>query len=174
MFTNQDINGLLSGVAWATDSLTYSFPTSPTDYGSSYGDPAPAHGFMTLTAAQQAVVQYALGLISQYTPLTFTEITETTSTHATLRFADSSSPSTSYAYYPNAVSTGGDAFYGNIRFQTHDQGRLRLRHHSSRDRSHRRPEARPGGRRGARRPAGRPQLHRVVPDGLPRLYRFGP
>ena len=47
--------------------------------------------------------------------LTFTEITETDSTHATLRYAGSSYPSTSYAYYPANTTTAGDAFFGNIR-----------------------------------------------------------
>lgn len=116
-FTNQDVNGLLTGIAWNATNLTFSFPTASSNYGTSgtYGDPAPFNGFQILSSAQQNVVRYALGLVSQYTNLTFTEITETDSTHATLRFADSASPSTSYAYYPSTSATGGDAFYGNIR-----------------------------------------------------------
>ena len=114
-FTNQDVNGLLSGVAWNTTHITFSFPTSAANYGGSYSDPAPFNGFQALTVAQANVVKYALGLVSQYTLVTFSQITETNSTHATLRFSGSSYPSTSYAYYPNTSDTGGDAFYGNIR-----------------------------------------------------------
>jgi len=114
-FQNQDVNGLLSGVAWNTSSLTYSFPQSASNYGGSYGDPAPSNGFQAMSGAQEDVVRYALNLVSQYTQLTFTEITETDSTHATLRFSCSSYPPTSYAYYPSNDDTGGDAFYGNIR-----------------------------------------------------------
>src|SRR5215471_7845849 len=76
-FTNQDINGLLSGNAWNTKSLTYSFPASASNYGSNYGEGEPYTGFHAISADQQAVVRYALGLISQYTPFTVSQITET-------------------------------------------------------------------------------------------------
>ncbi len=114
-FTNQDINGLIAGSGWNTTSLTYSFPTSATDYGAGYSDQSAVSGFQPLIATQQAVVRYAFDLISQYTLLNFTEITETPDTHATLRYAGSSAPPTSYAYYPGTSDTAGDAFYGNIR-----------------------------------------------------------
>ena len=114
-FVNQDINGLLSGRSWNVRTITYSFPTSGAFYGPGYPDPAPANGFQVLSAAQQAVARYAFSLMSQYTGLTFTQITETSTTHATIRLAGSSSPSTSYAYYPAATVTGGDIFFGNIR-----------------------------------------------------------
>ena len=114
-FVNQDINGLLSGRSWNVKTITYSFPTSGALYGPGYSDPAPANGFQVLSAAQQAVARYAFSLISQYTGLTFTQITETSTTHATIRLAGSSSPSTSYAYYPSSTVTGGDIFFGNIR-----------------------------------------------------------
>lgn len=114
-FQNQDVNGLLSGVAWNTTNLTYSFPTAASNYGVGYSDPAPSDGFQALSSDQQNVVRYALGLVSQYTDLTFTEVTETDSSHATLRFSGSAYPSTSYAYYPADTDSAGDAFYGNIR-----------------------------------------------------------
>lgn len=116
-YTAQDINGLLSGRAWSGTSLTYSFPTSASQYGASYGDPDAKSGFQVLNASQQAAVRYALGLVAQYTNLTFTEITETATTHARLRFAGSSSPvvETSYAYLPGSFDTSGDSWFGNIR-----------------------------------------------------------
>ncbi len=114
-FVNQDVNGLLSGYAWNATTITYSFPTSASFYGSSYSDPAPRNGFQVLTAAQQAVVRYAFSLISQYTSLVFTQITESATKHAAIRLAGSSYPDTSYAYYPYTDDSGGDVFYGNIR-----------------------------------------------------------
>ena len=68
-FTNADVNGLLAGTAWNTRTITYSFPTSSTYYGTSstYSDPAPFNGFQVLSAAQMAVVQTAFRLVSQYT-----------------------------------------------------------------------------------------------------------
>jgi serralysin len=121
-FTNQDINGLLSGFAWGTTSLTYSFPTSPSNYGTGYGDGEPYSGFHSFSAAQQSVVRYALGLVSQYTLLTFTQITETNTIHATLRFADSSVPDTSQGSYPSSDAEGGDVWLGNVAFVAPTKG----------------------------------------------------
>ena len=111
---SQAIDGLLAGVRWASADLSYSFPADAADYGTpaTYPDPAPFHGFAALGAGQQAEAARAFQLLSSYTQLTFAPLAETTSTHATIRLADSSSPATSYAYYPNTGATGGDAFYG--------------------------------------------------------------
>ena len=116
---NQGIDGLFCGLAWNATTITYSFPASASFYGSGYGsgagqypDPAPFNGFAQLSAQQQGEVQRALGLITSYTGLTFTQVAESATTHAVLRFADSSSPSTSYAYLPNATTPAGDVFYG--------------------------------------------------------------
>ena len=119
-FTNADVNGLLAGSAWNTNTITYSFPTASSYYGTSatYSDPAPFNGFQVLSAAQMAVVQKAFQLVSSYTGLVFQQITETATTHATIRLADSAQPSTSYAYYPGTGNVSGDVFYGNIRNQT--------------------------------------------------------
>lgn len=115
VFTNQDVNGLLSGIAWNVTSLTFSFPTAASNYGLNYPDSAPTNGFQALSSAQMNVVRYAFNLVSQYTNLQFVEITETDTTHATLRYAASAEPPTSYAYYPGNGGPSGDAFYGNIR-----------------------------------------------------------
>lgn len=110
-FTNQDINGLLSGTAWGTLGITYSFPASPSNY-SGYPTGEPQSGFQALTATQQGVVRYALNLISQYTLLTFTQIAETDGTHAMLRFAVSSLPPTAWTYYPGTDVSSGDVWIG--------------------------------------------------------------
>ena len=119
-FVNQDVNGLLQGRIWNTSTLTFSFPTAVSNYngGGTYSDQNALSGYQVLSDVQKGVVRYALGLISQYTPLTFTEITETDSTHATLRMAGSTNSSqvpTSYGYYPFNSDTGGDIWYGNVR-----------------------------------------------------------
>ena len=113
-FTNQDINGLLSGFAWSSLTVTYSFPTSSTNYGS-YLDPAPANGFQALSAAQQNVARFAFGLLSEYSQLSFTELTETDLVHAAIRLAGSAEPSTSYAFFPGPFSRDGDVWFGNVR-----------------------------------------------------------
>ncbi len=110
----QNLSSILSGAAWNSTTITYSFPTSSSVYGtqSSYGDPAPYNNFSALTTQQRNETQRALYLIGTYTNLTFTQITETTSTHAALRLANSSSPPTAYAYYPATSVRGGDVFFG--------------------------------------------------------------
>jgi serralysin len=80
---NPDIDALLTGYKWNSTDLTFSFPTSASQY--SYdGEP---DSFVRLTDALKDAVREALALISQYTNLTFTEIAETNSTHADIRFA---------------------------------------------------------------------------------------
>src|SRR5258706_6259960 len=89
-FSSQDINGILSGYSWAVTDLTFSFPTASSNYGDDYGVGEPYSGFHSFTPAQQSVVRYALKLVSQYTLLTFTQITETDSTHGNLSFSEPS------------------------------------------------------------------------------------
>jgi serralysin len=111
---NQNVSSLLVGNAWNAGTISYSFPTSSEVYGpqSLYSDLAPYNGFSPLTAQQQGEAVRAFSLVSSYTGLTFTEITETTDTHAAIRQANSSIPPTAYAYYPGTYLQAGDAFYG--------------------------------------------------------------
>ena len=123
-FYDQDVYGLLSGYSWwPTDNLTYSFPTAASNYVDSYATGEPYLGFHSFNPAQQSVVRYALKLVSQYTLLTFTQITETDSTHANLRFADTSVSvvPTSWGYYPGTPD-GGDVWLGNIAFTPPTKG----------------------------------------------------
>ena len=46
--SSQDINGLLSGYVWTTNSLTFSFPTAASNYGSGYGAGEPYFRFHAL------------------------------------------------------------------------------------------------------------------------------
>ena len=114
----QNISALLGGTAWNGSTITYSFPTSSSQYGANYPDSAPFNGFSQLDSAghsgQRADAQRAFSLIASYTLLTFTQITETNFTHATLRLANTS-PSvveTAGAYLPSNASTGGDIWFG--------------------------------------------------------------
>lgn len=110
---NQNISSLLSGIAWNADTITFSFPTSSSDYGTptTYPDPAPFNGFSSLTEQQMDEVLRGLALISSYTGLAFSEIDEADA-HAAIRFANSASPPTSYAYYPGTNAQAGDIFFG--------------------------------------------------------------
>jgi serralysin len=78
------LNGVLSGIKWATGSLTFSFPSDPTYYGAAYGSGEPTTGFEAFTALQQDAV---LQMYSSVVNLTFTEVTETSTVHGDLRYA---------------------------------------------------------------------------------------
>ena len=113
---DQDTDALLSGVAWAVASLTYSFPGSAAFYGLSYSyDREPQNNFEALNSTQQAVARSALGMYATVANLTFTELTESASVHADLRMAESDDPSTAWGYYPHASAAGGDSWYNNSR-----------------------------------------------------------
>ena len=77
---NSYIDGILTGTRWASTSLTFSFPTSSTYY--EYGG-EPTNGFRAFTSVQQDAVRDVLANYSAVSNLTFTEITETSSQHAT-------------------------------------------------------------------------------------------
>jgi hypothetical protein len=117
---NQDIDAALIGSRWNSFNLTYSFPTAANQYQAGYGtvgEPGFAtnpSGFIAFNAAQQAAANYALGLIFSYTLLSFQQITETTTTHATIRFAQTSDTNlgSAHAWFPSNLVQSGDVWFG--------------------------------------------------------------
>jgi len=107
-----NMQALVSGLVWNSPSLTYSFPDSISDYGSvsSYGNSELSSGFSELNLAQKGAARDAFDMISSFTQLNFTEVTDNDGS-AILRLAESSVPSTAWAYYPHASSAGGDAWF---------------------------------------------------------------
>jgi serralysin len=114
-FTNQDVNGILSGFAWNTANITFSFPTAASNYGPSYSPWNEPNTFVEMIDTQKDVARYAFSLLESYTQLNFTEIDETDSTHAVIRLAGSNAPSTSWAAYPSNQKYAGDVWVGNIK-----------------------------------------------------------
>jgi serralysin len=107
------VDGLLGDVKWATTSLTFSMPTSGAYYESDYGYGEPDDNFCVLNSAQQSAVNSTLTMYASITDLGFTEINETSTRNADLRFAMSDMPSTAWAYYPSTAAEGGDAWFNN-------------------------------------------------------------
>ncbi|HEX2556242.1 MAG TPA: M10 family metallopeptidase [Microvirga sp.] len=112
-----NLDGLLLGTRWAINSLSYSFPTSASDYGANYGGGEPGRGFEAFTSLQMAATRFALAQYTSVANLSFTEIVETSTQHADLRFAESDAPNTAWAYYPHGSAEGGDAWFNNSRNQ---------------------------------------------------------
>jgi serralysin len=110
---NAYIDGVLGDLKWAVKSFTYSFPTSASFYGTSYGNGEPLSNFGALNATQQAATRAGLAQYASVATLTFTEIAETTTQHADLRFAMSDKVGTAWAYFPSTNASGGDAWFNN-------------------------------------------------------------
>jgi serralysin len=108
---NAYVDGILGDTRWATNTLTYSFPASASNYGTPYGNGEPGNNFGVLNATQQATVVSVLAMYASVANLTFTATTESNSNHGDIRFARSDAPSTAWAYYPNAFyQEGGDVW----------------------------------------------------------------
>jgi serralysin len=110
---NPYIDGLLGDIKWAVTSFTFSSPASGSFYGSNYGYGEPYDNFGELNTVQKATVKASLSMYAAYTGLDFSEITETSSQHADLRFAMSDTPPTAWAYFPSTAPEGGDAWFNN-------------------------------------------------------------
>ncbi|MGA7972525.1 MAG: matrixin family metalloprotease, partial [Pseudolabrys sp.] len=111
------VDSLLTGIKWGDTNLTYSFPSSPSYYvgtlGFSYGS-EPATNFKAFTAVQQAAVTSILKMDAAVANVTFTEITETSTSSATIRYAESDAAlPTAYTYEPSTAPQGGDAWFSN-------------------------------------------------------------
>lgn len=109
---NPDIDGVLSGVKWASSSLTFSFPDSMSYYG--YTEP----NFGAMNDAQKTAVRAIMDMYESYTGLVLTEVTESDSTHGTIRFAEESTAGTAYAYYPSSSEYGGDVWLNPTDYNT--------------------------------------------------------
>jgi serralysin len=106
-------DGILGSYKWATNNLSYSFPTNGSYYGSSYGAAENTTNFGVLSTAQQATARTVLKAYSSVANVGFTQIDETATQHADLRFALSDKPGTAWAYSPATAAAGGDAWFGN-------------------------------------------------------------
>jgi hypothetical protein len=83
---DRNVDAILIGSEWDTLAQTFSFPTDGAFYvGYTTGENV--NGFSVFNAAQQTAARYALGLVSQYSNMVFTEITETATVHADHRQA---------------------------------------------------------------------------------------
>jgi serralysin len=106
---------VLSGVKWGVGTLTFSFPQDASCYGSSYGSGENLNAFEAFTASQQIAVRKILDMISSVSNLNFVEVLESATVHGDLRYAESDSTGTAWAYYPSTSALGGDAWFNNSK-----------------------------------------------------------
>jgi serralysin len=116
---DNNIDGLLSGIKWASNSLSYSFTDSINDYETGYQDRA-AHGasFQTLNTTQRNVARAWIGSGGAYYNVSLLSPFEATNDFdATIRMASSDVPGTAFAYYPNSSFVeGGDAWFNRVDY----------------------------------------------------------
>lgn len=129
---NALIDGVLSGVRWNGNFITYSDTDSSADYQAGYSSDQNANGisaqneaFSQFTAAQMIAFHAALNQ-AVYTQLGgaggfsvegFTNLgidyNGAGTSNSTIRAANSGDAGTAYAFYPNNSIYGGDTFFGN-------------------------------------------------------------
>lgn len=120
------IDGLLNGSRWQSSPtanqsplvITFSFPSNGSFYTDLFGSSANygAHenttGFSQCNSTQQTAIREILQWYGRVINVVFVEVTESSSTHGVIRYANSSVPSTSYAYYPSGDPSAGDIWFG--------------------------------------------------------------
>ena len=113
---DRNVDATLIGSYWGTLNLTYSFPTSGSNYnGSGFDTNGVSYYQLELGAMQQAAARAAFAQIAAATGLTFTEITETDTEHANIRISqtgDADVPS-AYGGFPSDFrGVAGDIWFG--------------------------------------------------------------
>jgi len=119
---NVHVDAVLSGAKWATSHLTYSFPALSIHYGAYYGSGEATNAFGAFGTIQQSATRSALKLYADVCNLTFSQITETTDQHASIRFAQSNAPDTAWAYLPTSDDSGGDVWVNNSDYDRPQKG----------------------------------------------------
>jgi serralysin len=121
---DNNIDGLLSGVRWASGSISFSFTDSIDDYEGGYANRA-SHGasFQTLNATQRDVARRWIGSGGEYydvgASISPFELTGASDRDATIRMAMSDVPGTAFAYYPNSsIVEGGDAWFNRVYYNS--------------------------------------------------------
>jgi serralysin len=110
------IDGVLSGTGWG-GRITYAFPQSASNYA--YAT-EPGNNFDTISLRQRAAALFALESSSgnrgndgfSVEGFTKANISMGSANTATIRFAQSDTPSTAYAYLPEGYQQAGDVWFG--------------------------------------------------------------
>jgi len=121
---NRNVDAILIGSKWGSTTLTYSFPTSGSNYNGAFLDSNGVNVYhLGLGPQQQAAARAAFAQLASLTGLTFTEITETDTVHANIRIsqtADQDAPS-AYGGFPSDFrGVAGDIWFGRTNQPYYD------------------------------------------------------
>jgi Ca2+-binding RTX toxin-like protein len=121
---NRNVDATLIGSKWGTLNLTYSFPTSGSNYnGATFDSNGVSLYHIDLGSQQQAAARAAFAQLAAATGLTFTEITDTDTVHANIRIsqtADQDAPS-AYGNFPSETrAVAGDIWFGRTNQPYYD------------------------------------------------------
>ena len=119
-----NIDGLLYGVKWQSNDITYGFTDDFTnDYESNYPDYSNfENGFEALNTTQEDVARYWYSMYENVSDLNMTELDGEEDRDATMRMAESNRPNTASAYYPTGHFAGGDSWYNPNDYNTPEIG----------------------------------------------------
>ncbi len=121
---NRNVDATLIGSKWGTQTLTYSFPTSGSNYnGSGYDTNGVSLYHLDLGALQQSAARASFAQIAAATNLTFREITETDTEHANIRISQSADQDVTSAYggFPSDTrGVAGDIWFGRTNQPFYD------------------------------------------------------
>ncbi len=113
---DRNIDATLIGAKWGTQNLTYSFPTSGSNYnGRGFDANGVSLYHLDLGSQQQAAARAGFAQIAAVTNMTFTEITETDTVHANIRISQSGDNDVGSAYggFPSDTrGVAGDIWFG--------------------------------------------------------------
>ncbi len=121
---NRNVDATLIGSKWGTLNLTYSFPTSGSNYnGSGYDTNGVSLYHIDLGTQQQAAARASFAQLSAATGLTFTQITDTDTVHANIRISQSADQDVGSAYgnFPSDTrGLSGDIWFGRTNQPYYD------------------------------------------------------
>ena len=121
---NRNIDATLIGSKWGITNLTYSFPTSGSNYnGGGYDANGVSLYHIDLGPQQQAAARAAFASLASFTGLTFTEITDTDTVHANIRLSQSADQDDASAYgnFPSDTKgLAGDIWFGRTNQPYYD------------------------------------------------------
>ena len=121
---NRNVDAILIGAKWGTLNLTYSFPTSGSNYnGKGYDTNGVSLYHIDLGLQQQAAARAAFAQLSAVTGLTFTEIQDTDAVHANIRISQSADNDVGSAYgnFPSDTrGLSGDIWFGRTNQPYYD------------------------------------------------------